>query len=203
MTNHEKIERVKKWQNSPFVHALTCRNDSNHALLEPKEVSGKVVLVCENCGYVQKHIPEVVLDFDVQHHEEQMKQWVADARGRGPVSQDKTEEMARRATENDNQKVLGEVKAVRDPTGGAMLNYLHVLTPEEELQRRREHFAKIRPRSLFDLGMKKFFLAVKKIDELSWEVIELTDENRTRLVRGQPCERSILRFDDMKSINLR
>ena len=80
---------------------------------------------------------------------------------------------------------------------------LRVLSREEELQNRREAFAKLKPGSLFDLGQERFFIAVKKIDEKLWEVIELTEINKKRIISGQPCEYSNLHFNDMDCLNLR
>ena len=80
---------------------------------------------------------------------------------------------------------------------------LRALSKEEELQGRREAFAKLKPGSLFDLAQERFFFAVKKIDESVWEVIELTETNKKKIVSGQPCEHSSLRFDDMVCLNLR
>ena len=61
LTNQEIIQRVNAWQSNPRIHPLTCKNNSNHALLEPKEEDGKVVLECPTCGYVQNWIPDVIL----------------------------------------------------------------------------------------------------------------------------------------------
>ncbi len=61
---------------------------------------------------------------------------------------------------------------------------LRVLSKEEELQNRRERFARLKPGSLFDLAQKRFFLAVKKVDEHTWEVIELTETNKKTIISG-------------------
>lgn len=62
MTNQEIIGKVNRWQNSVLVHPLTCGNDSRHQVLVPRELDGKVVLVCLDCDYVQDHIPEIVMN---------------------------------------------------------------------------------------------------------------------------------------------
>lgn len=80
---------------------------------------------------------------------------------------------------------------------------LRVLSKEEELQSRRDAFAKLKPGSLFDLAQKNFFIAAKKSDKMVWEVIELTETNKKRIISGQPCEHSNLHFDDMSCLNLR
>ncbi len=80
---------------------------------------------------------------------------------------------------------------------------LRVLSREEELQDRREAFAKFKPGSLFDLAQERFFVAVKKTDENVWEVIEFTETNKKKIISGQPCKHSSLHFDDMVCLNLR
>ena len=61
MTNQEVIERVNLWQNTGFVHPLTCGNDSQHQNLIAKEFDGKVLLTCVDCDYIQDWIPPEVL----------------------------------------------------------------------------------------------------------------------------------------------
>ena len=80
---------------------------------------------------------------------------------------------------------------------------LRALSPEEELENRRERFAKLEQGTLFNLAQKRFFIAAKKIDKKAWEVIELTDANKKRIVSGEPCEHSRLHFDEMTCLNLR
>ena len=80
---------------------------------------------------------------------------------------------------------------------------LRVLSKEEELQNRRDAFARLKQGSLFDLGQERYFIAVGKIGEKVWEVIELTEGNRQRIILGQPCEHTRLHFDKMTCLNLR
>lgn len=80
---------------------------------------------------------------------------------------------------------------------------LRALSREEELQGRRKAFAKLKPESLFDLAQERFFIAVKKIDDKVWEVIELTEANKKKIASGQPCAHLCLHFDDMVCLNLR
>lgn len=80
---------------------------------------------------------------------------------------------------------------------------LRTLSKEEELQYRRQGFAKLNLGSLFDLGQKRFFIAVRKIDKKIWEVIELTKTNKERIISGQPSEHTRLHFDEMSCLNLR
>ena len=85
----------------------------------------------------------------------------------------------------------------------ASLSYLRALTPEEELELRKKDFEKIREGSLFDLGGGRHFLAVKKIDDESWEVIELDEHNRHRIITEQKVRYSVLSFEQMRCLNLR
>lgn len=62
MTNEEIINKINQWQNTGFVHQLVCPNHetADHNLV-PKELDGKVVLVCSDCDYIKASIPDVVL----------------------------------------------------------------------------------------------------------------------------------------------
>ena len=80
---------------------------------------------------------------------------------------------------------------------------LRVLSKEEELQLRREGFTRLKSGSLFNLGQERFFIAVKKVDEKVWEVVELTRENKERIITGQPCKHSNLHFDEMNCLNIK
>jgi len=80
---------------------------------------------------------------------------------------------------------------------------LRVLSEEEELELRREMFIRLTSGSLFNLGQERFFIAIKKVDEKVWEVVELSRENRQRIITGQPCEHSSLHFDEMNCLNIK
>ena len=72
MTNQEIIEKIRKWQNSPCTHDLTCGYDKcNHISLKAIEEKNIVILKCTNpnCTYTQKHIPECVLDANLEELE--------------------------------------------------------------------------------------------------------------------------------------
>ena len=58
--NKELLEAIKKYQSCPFVHELTCGNDSGHASLKGIEIKGKVVLICPDCDYIQTHVPDFI-----------------------------------------------------------------------------------------------------------------------------------------------
>jgi hypothetical protein len=60
VTNAEKLERIVTWQGAPFVPSLTCGVDSGHRDLVGREMDGEVMLICPDCGYVQKRIPGIV-----------------------------------------------------------------------------------------------------------------------------------------------
>jgi len=80
---------------------------------------------------------------------------------------------------------------------------LRVLSKEEELELRRDGFTKLVPGSLFNLARERFFIAVRKVNEKVWEVIELTPENKEKIITGQPCKHLNLRFDEMKCLNIK
>ena len=56
------MDAVRGWQASPLVHPLACGNDSNHQPLESVTEGVSVVLRCPDCGYVQPHIPDIVIE---------------------------------------------------------------------------------------------------------------------------------------------
>lgn len=80
---------------------------------------------------------------------------------------------------------------------------LRLLTPKEELASRKKNFAKIREGILFDLGGEKHFLAVKKVDDQTWEVVEFNKGNRLLIIGGQKPKHSILSFDQTRCLNVR
>lgn len=59
-TNDETLLAIAAWQAHPYVHPLTCGNDSRHNNLRGEKRDGLVVLVCPDCDYVQRWIPECV-----------------------------------------------------------------------------------------------------------------------------------------------
>ena len=79
---------------------------------------------------------------------------------------------------------------------------MKVLTEEEELAHRRESFRKLSPACLFNLGQKRYFIAVRKLDEQSWEVIELDERCRESIINGQSCETLTLSFEQMACLNI-
>ena len=58
--NQELLDAIKKYQSCPFVHPLTCGNDSGHDLLKGIVIRDKVVLICPDCEYTQTHIPNFI-----------------------------------------------------------------------------------------------------------------------------------------------
>lgn len=53
------LERIRKWQEEPVFHELTCGKDSRHEVLKAKVQDGVITLFCPNCDYTQKEIPEM------------------------------------------------------------------------------------------------------------------------------------------------
>lgn len=72
LNNQRLLERIRKWQEEPVFHELTCGNDSSHNLLKGKLEDGKVVLICNDCHYKQTYIPELFYseDFEVMYNEQ-------------------------------------------------------------------------------------------------------------------------------------
>jgi hypothetical protein len=62
-TNQKIINAIKVWQTNPFLHPLTCGNDSRHRNLEPFDDNGIIKLKCIDCDYIQDFIPECVSEF--------------------------------------------------------------------------------------------------------------------------------------------
>lgn len=58
--NKDLLEAIRKFQSCPYVHEMTCGNDSRHETLKGIEIRGKVVLICPDCDYVQNHVPDFV-----------------------------------------------------------------------------------------------------------------------------------------------
>ena len=79
---------------------------------------------------------------------------------------------------------------------------LRVLTSEEELADRSKSYAQLARGKLFDLSGKRVFIAIEKHDD-SIQVIELEAKNISRILRGELCVRSRLKFDEMKCLNIR
>jgi hypothetical protein len=77
-----------------------------------------------------------------------------------------------------------------------------VSTPEEELASRKADYEKLTPGNFFNLGTRRYFIAVEKLGDCI-EVVELNAENLRRIVCSEPCVRSILHFDDMFCLNVR
>jgi protease II len=68
---------------------------------------------------------------------------------------------------------------------------LRALSPKEELKHRWESFAKLKEGILFDLAQERFFIAVRKTDEETWEVIELTQDNKKQIILGRQAARAL------------
>jgi hypothetical protein len=71
--NNDKIEAVKAWQNNTSIHPLTCGKDSKHKGLIPVEKDGEVILKCPDCGYIQKCIPDAVLQYSQKNSESRIR----------------------------------------------------------------------------------------------------------------------------------
>lgn len=68
------FQRIKKYQEMPVFHPLTCRIDSMHDWLYPEIRNDELVLVCPTCGYIQHQtsIPHLFFEDDFDKSYEQM-----------------------------------------------------------------------------------------------------------------------------------
>ena len=78
---------------------------------------------------------------------------------------------------------------------------LRVLTEEEELAGRKKSYQRLVPGRLFDLAGERYFITVERKEE-TVTAIELSAENAARILRGERCVESTLRFDDMRCLNV-
>lgn len=62
LNNEEVINRINAHQKNEMLHPLTCRKNSLHALLEPIEKNGRVILICPTCGHKQVNWPTFILE---------------------------------------------------------------------------------------------------------------------------------------------
>jgi hypothetical protein len=60
-TNAQIIAAVEKWQSDPRLESLMCKVNSEHGKLDAREVDGKVILACPECGFRQTYIPWIVM----------------------------------------------------------------------------------------------------------------------------------------------
>ena len=87
----------------------------------------------------------------------------------------------------------------------AHISYLRVITPEEELEGRKERFEQIQMGTIFWLGElegERYFLAVGRLNDTTLEVAELDEANRIRIVSGRRPKYSTLTFDQMHCLNV-
>lgn len=70
MDNEKKKKRIREWQCSCYVHPLNCTCGYP---LRPIEVDDEVVLECLACKKIQKNIPQIVLDTDVEELNKNME----------------------------------------------------------------------------------------------------------------------------------
>lgn len=58
--NGARCRNIQAWQACPWVHPLTCGNDSRHEPLAPRVVDRDVILACPSCDYIQRHVPAML-----------------------------------------------------------------------------------------------------------------------------------------------
>lgn len=79
-----------------------------------------------------------------------------------------------------------------------------VLTEQQELAQRSERFQKLTSGSLFSFfstndteSIQRWFVAISFLGNNAWRAVELTQENRRRIVGGEKCSSVDVRFDEM------
>lgn len=72
-----QIDALAAYQACGVCHPLTCGTDSNHALLIGKERDGKVIMICPDCGYIQKMYMGIVEPYVNGDLKESMESWAA------------------------------------------------------------------------------------------------------------------------------
>ena len=96
-------------------------------------------------------------------------------------------------------------KNFTNPNKGG-LNMLEEITREEELNERRKYFTQLKRGSLFKFcdrsqERQRLFITVEKYDQ-EVKAIELTEDNRLKLVAGQSCDATRLHIDEMWALEL-
>ncbi|MBP9822000.1 MAG: hypothetical protein KBC81_00945 [Candidatus Pacebacteria bacterium] len=86
---------------------------------------------------------------------------------------------------------------------------IRVLSVQEARAKDIDRFMAIVPSLLFSFSIVSglvvtvhFCIAVQKVGHDVWEVIELTEENKAKIVRGLPCDKAKFGLDVMTAINL-
>ena len=60
--NKTILEKVKTWQEFPYVKPMICRNENCEGCkLKPKETKTRIMLQCPKCKKVQNYVPRIVL----------------------------------------------------------------------------------------------------------------------------------------------
>lgn len=57
--NEIVLERIRKYQEEPVFHELTCGTDSCRSVLKGRENEEKIELYCPNCSYIQENVPNL------------------------------------------------------------------------------------------------------------------------------------------------
>lgn len=81
---------------------------------------------------------------------------------------------------------------------------IRVLTKTQELAGRAKRYKKLKRGCLFNLGGKRFFIAVTKLPNGDWDCIEFTEKNIDKIINCHklPCKRTVLNFRQMNCLNL-
>lgn len=69
-----------------------------------------------------------------------------------------------------------------------------------EQRDRRLFFASLRPYTVFAASNFRTFMAVAKIDEERWSVIEFTDNNCEHIAKGEKAKPTILHIENISGL---
>ena len=65
--NIKIVIKITAWQMDQSLHPLTCGNNSKHRVLIPGvNEYDAVILECQDCDYIQTHIPKCVLNKELK-----------------------------------------------------------------------------------------------------------------------------------------
>lgn len=61
MDKYEILSAINKWQDSEITSIINCEKCNKKVI--GKEINGKTVLYCTECGHVESHIPEAIIRY--------------------------------------------------------------------------------------------------------------------------------------------
>lgn len=64
MDNKQKLQKINKWQNCPYMAEIICPLDKGRIPLRGAVANGEVIFICPNCDF-QAPIPDIILEDDI------------------------------------------------------------------------------------------------------------------------------------------